>query len=164
MDKRFMKKQTFLDKLPRIVRRFCFYLFDFKKRLRAFLSLMRQIFKIILLAGKKVYTSQWTTNTVTKKRDNAVVFEVIPAQRDGKALEGAKLKREYIFENNLIKVRESLSLESPEIKKIKYNKILQAQNFKVISNLDCKENPTEIFWFINKKPLSVEISFELKDD
>jgi len=128
---------------------------------RSFFTYLFYLYKMIINGAKGVYASQWAVNVFLKKEENKITFETIPAKRNGQELIGVSIKREYVFNDNSLFIKEDLSLENKKLKKLKYNKCPIMQDLKINTNLRYKDSPKHILFYINRPKFSLEITYSL---
>lgn len=131
-----------------------------RPNIMSFFFLIFNLFKMVFQGARGIYTTQWATNAEVNQGENTITFEAIPVKRNGKELEGVKIRREYAHGRESLTVRERLFFENCDIKKIKYGKIPQASGLKIISSAKYKETPSEIIIYPGEK-FNLEISYKL---
>lgn len=130
---------------------------------KSFLAFLLNIFKMCVLAGRGTYASHWATNAVSHRAGDRITFEIIPTKRNGGELSGVKIKRDYIFGDNELSIKENLFLESNRIKRIKYNKFPDSANFKIVTDLKYRESHQSVLCHVTKPKSHLEISYLLKN-
>lgn len=128
-------------------------------------------FKTAWLRIKDLFRKIWKRNkdfashfsgevkTLINKAERKVVFEVVPTRRNGEKLEKAALKREYVFDEKVLKIKEVLEINNSQINNVIYNKHSLMKNLKINSDAKFKESVEQILFY--SAAGKAEINFEL---
>lgn len=128
-------------------------------------------FKTVWRRAKDFFKKIWNQNkdfashfsgevkTLIDEVNKKVIFEVIPTRRNGEELEGVVLKREYVFDEKSLKIREIIEMNNSRINNVVYNKHPLIKNLEISSGAKFKESAEKILF--HSAAGKAGISFEL---
>ncbi len=114
-----------------------------------------------VLKRDKEIASHFSTGVKTNidYENKKAVFETVLSRRSGKQIPALRLKREYGFLDDCLKIRETLELDDGIAEAVTYNKHPMMNNLKITANLKFKESHSKISFLGGKG--KIEISFSL---
>ncbi len=121
---------------------------------------LRHVLARFLNEMRGLYASHWDCCPSMKSEGDTVVFEGAPSRRNGSRLDGARAVRTYSFDQDSVKVKDTLRISS-KAKRIAYGLAPVFNDVRVRADGRIKHLPDRLLIVPSSQPHEIEVSYSV---